>query len=232
MAPSLMPKGILEIGRALIKELALKPGDDTLCRWMAHYIAELIEGAETETGADRPEKLAKCSEIILALWQHRYELPNGKRPFEEFEPILRAIESLDPDDDTPRYFRLVRDASDKADVNANSKRWLELAEGLDYSAKILISYCLEQASQDALDKSQEWVRLAEVAGLEDSFELPVIRFITAENELANESESDDGARKLLEDRISRLNSFKEMAESLASNMRRKLKKKGGSGVAS
>jgi hypothetical protein len=90
---------------------------------------------------------------------------------------------------------------------------------------MLIRYCLEQASQDALDKSQEWVRLAEVAGLEDSFELPVIRFITAENELANESETDDRARKLLEDRISRLNSFKEMAESLASDMRRKLKKK-------
>jgi hypothetical protein len=225
MAPSLMPKGILEIGRALIKELALEPGDDTLCRWMAHYIAELIEGAETAREADRPEKLAKCSEIIIALWQHRYELPNGKRPFEEFEPIFRAIESLDPDDDTPRYFRSVRNASDKADVNAEAKKWLELAEGLDYSAKILIRYCLEQASQDALDKSQEWVRLAEVAGLEGSIELPVIRFITAENELASESETDERARKLLEDRISRLNSFKEMAESLASDMRRKLKKK-------
>lgn len=225
MAPSLMPKGILEIGRALIKELALEPGDDTLCRWMAHYIAELIEGAETATEADRPDKLAKCSEIILALWQHRYELPNGKRPFEEFEPIFRAIESLDPDNDTPRYFRSVRNASDKADVNAESKKWLELAEGLDYTAKILIRYCLEQASQDALDKSQEWVRLAELAGLEDGIEFPVIRLITAENELANESETDERARKLLEDRINRLSAFKEMADSLASDMRRKLEEK-------
>lgn len=220
-----MPKGILEIGRALIKELALEPGDDTLCRWMAHYIAELIEGAETATEADRPDKLAKCSEIILALWQHRYELPNGKRPFEEFEPIFRAIESLDPDNDTPRYFRSVRNASDKADVNAESKKWLELAEGLDYTAKILIRYCLEQASQDALDKSQEWVRLAELAGLEDGIEFPVIRLITAENELANESETDERARKLLEDRINRLSAFKEMADSLASDMRRKLEEK-------
>lgn len=225
MGPSPMPKGILEIGEALIKALALEPGDDTLCRWMAHYIAELIESAETATETDRPEKLAKCSEIIIALWQHRYELPNGKRPFEEFEPIFRAIESLDPDDDTPRYFRSVRNASNKADVNAESRKWLELAEGLDSSAKILIRYCLEQASQDALDKSQEWVRLAEVAGLEGSIELPVIRFITAENELANESDTDDSARKLLEDRISRLNLFKEIAESLASDMRRKLKEK-------
>jgi len=220
-----MPKGILEIGRALIKELALEPGDDTLCRWMAHYIAELIEGAETGTEADRPDKLAKCSETILALWQHRYELPNGKRPFEEFEPIFRAIESLDPDNDTPRYFRSVRNASDKADVNAESKKWLELAEGLDYSAKMLIRYCLEQASQDALNKSQEWVRLAELAGLEDGIEFPVIRLITAENELANESETDERAQKLLEDRINRLSAFKEMADSLASDMRRKLEEK-------
>lgn len=192
---------------------------------MAHYIAELIEDAETATEADRPEKLTKCSEIILALWQHRYELPNGKRPFEEFEPMIRAIESLDPDDDTPRYFRSARNASDKADVNAESKKWLELAAGLDYSAKMLIRYCLEQASQDALDKSQEWVKLAELAGFEGGIEFPVIRFITAENELANESQADDRARKLLEDRIDRLISFKEMAESLVCDMRRTLGEK-------
>lgn len=225
MAPSLTPKGILEIGRALIKELALEPGDDTLCRWMAHYIAELIEGAETATEADRPEKLAKCSEIILALWQHRYELPNGKRPFEEFEPIFRAIESLDPDDESPRYFRSVRNASDKADINTESKKWLELAEGLDYSAKLLIRYCLEQASQDALDKTQEWVKLAEAAALEDGIDLPVVRFITAESELMNESRTEERARKLVEDRVNRLNAFKEMVDSLASDMRRKLEEK-------
>ncbi|MBI2353659.1 MAG: hypothetical protein HYV06_01295 [Deltaproteobacteria bacterium] len=212
----------MEIGRALIKELGLEPGDDTLCHWMAHYIAELIEGAETATEADRQEKLAKCSEIILALWQHRYELPNGKRPFEEFEPIIRAIESLDPDDDTPRYFRSVKNASDKADVTTESKKWLELAEGLDYSAKMLIRYCLEQASHDALDKSQEWVKLAELAGLEVGIEFPVIRFITAENELANESQTDERERKLLEDRINRLNVFKNMADALASDLHRKL----------
>lgn len=222
MAPSPTPKGILEIGRALINQLAIEPGDDTLSRWMAHYIAELIEGAETATEADRPEKLAKCSETILALWKHRYELPNGKRPFEEFEPIIRAIESLDPDNDTPRYFRSVRKTIDKPEDSAGVRKWLELAEGLDYSAKLLIRYCLEQASQDALDKSKEWVKLAEAAALEDGIDIPVIRFITPENKLANESGTEERARKLLEDRINRLNAFTEMADSLASDMRRKL----------
>ncbi len=214
----------MAIGRALIKELSIEPGDDTLCRWMAHYIAELIEGAETATAEDRSEKLAKCAEAILTLWMHRYELPNGKRPFEEFEPIIRAIESLDPDNDTPRYFRSVRNTIDKSEESSGARKWLELADGLDYSAKVLIRYCLEQASQDAIDKSQEWVTLAEAAGLEEAIEFPVIRFITAENELANESGTDERARRLLEDRISRLNAFKKMADALASDLCRKLER--------
>lgn len=222
MVPSPMPKGILEIGRALIKELGLEPGDDTLCRWMAHYIAELIEGAEIAAEDDRPKKLAKCSEIILALWQHRSELPNGKRPFEEFEPIFRAIESLDPDDDTPRYFRSIRNSSDKADVTAESKKWLELADDLDYAARMLIRYCLEQASQDAIDKTQKWVKLAKDAGLEDGIEFPVIRFINSEKELEDQSETDERAQRLLEDRINRLVAFKDMADELACSMRKKL----------
>lgn len=39
---------------------------------------------------------------------HRAAFPNGKRPFEDLEPVMRAIESLDPEDDTPRYFRSAR----------------------------------------------------------------------------------------------------------------------------
>lgn len=222
MATSSMPKGILAIGNALIKELNLERGDDTLCRWMAHYIAELIEGAENATAEDRPEKQSKCAETILALWKHRYELPNGTRPFEEFEPIFRAIESLDPDDDTPRYFRSVRNSIDKSEESSGARKWLELADDLDYSAKMLIRYCLEQASQASIDKSQEWVGLAELAGLEDGIEFPVVRFITAENELVNDSETDERARKLLEDRIKRLNGFKKMADALASDLQRKL----------
>jgi hypothetical protein len=192
---------------------------------MAHYIAELIDGAETACAEERPEKLAKCADAILSLWEHRHKLPNGKRPFEDLEPIIRAIESLDPADDTPRYFRSVRNAIDKTEENTGARKWLELAEGLDYSAKVLIRYCLEQASQDALDKSKEWVKLAEVAGLEDGIDFPVIRFITAESKLSKADEANERDRQLLEDRISRLNAFKKMADALASDLRRKLKGK-------
>lgn len=218
-----MPKDVLDLGRALVEELGLDPGVDTLSRWMAHYIAELIEDVETAKVEDRPAKLAKCADAILDLWERRHQLPNGKRPFEDLEPILRALESLDPTDDTPRYFRSPRMEVDKTEQNAETRKWIELADGLDYSAKILIRYCLTQAAQTALGRSKDWVVLAETAGLEDGIDLPVIRIITDENDLTKASEPDDRARKLLEDRINRLYGFKKMADALASDLRRQLK---------
>ncbi len=81
-------KEVLDLGRALVEELGLDPGVDTLSRWMAHYIAELIEAAETAKGEDRPVKLATCANAILDIWGRHHQLPNGQRPFEDLEPIL------------------------------------------------------------------------------------------------------------------------------------------------
>jgi len=214
----------LDLGRALVEELGLDPGVDTLSRWMAHYIAELIKDAETAKVEERSAKFAKCANAILGLWERRHQLPDGKRPFEDLEPILRALESLDPTDDTPRYFRSPRMAVDETEQNAETRKWLELADDLDYSAKILIRYCLTQAARTALDRSKDWAVLAENAGLDQGIDLPVIRFITDESDLTKSSEPDDIARKLLEDRINRLNEFKKMTNVLASDLRRQLKK--------
>lgn len=212
----------MDLGRALVKQLASEQDDDILSRWMAHYIAELIEAAETADIEDRPAQLAKCADAILGLWARRHELPDGKRPFEELEPILRALESLDLTNDNPRYFRSTRMAADETEQNAETKEWLELINRLDYTAKILLRYCLTQAAQTALDKSRDWVRLAEAAGLDNDIDFPVIRIIFGESDLMNSNEPDDRARKLLEDRINRLDAFKKMADTLASNLRQQL----------
>lgn len=218
-----MPKDVLDLGRALVEELGLDPGVDTLSRWMAHYIAEMIKEVETASDEGRPAKLDKCADAILKLWERRHQLPDGKRPFEDMEPILRAIESLDPTNDTPRYFRSPRMAADETEQNAETKKWLDLADGLDYSAKTLIRYCLTRAAQTAIDRSKNWVKLAEAIGLEADIDLPVIRFITDESDLTKARDPDDKARKLLEDRINRLDGFKKMADALASDLRRQLK---------
>lgn len=173
----------LELGRKLTKDLDLDRSVDTLGRWMAHYIADLIQDAEKANAEERPAKMRACSDAILNLWKHRHTLPNGKRPFEEIEPLLRALESLDPEDATPRYFRSTRAAAGDGDEKDETKSWLKVIDGLDYSARVLIRYCLAQAAQTALDKSVEWVALAEAAGADDSVESPIIRVIVEEDSM-------------------------------------------------
>jgi hypothetical protein len=206
-----------------VKELGLDQSVDTLGRWMAHYIAELIQDVEKASAEEKPAKMQACCDAILNLWKHRHMLPDGKRPFEELEPILHTIESLDPEDDTPRYFRSVRAVVDDAEENDETKSWLKLIDGLDYSANILIRYCLTQAAQNALNKSLEWVSLAEATGADESAEFPLVRVMFEEDNVLKASDPDEKERKHIEDRIERLESFAKMAMAVAKELRQKLK---------
>ena len=197
------------LGCKLVEELGLEPSGDTLVRWTAHYIAELIAKAESATGEEKGVAEKKCFEAILALWKHRAELPNGKRPFEDLEPVVRAIESLDPDDDTPRYFRSARPPRGDGEEKSEADTWLDMVSGLDYSAKILIGYCLAEAARAAVDKSKEWVKLAEAAGAEDGVPEIVIRFVSTPADLGKEPDVHAEARRQLQDRLKRLEGFQQ-----------------------
>jgi hypothetical protein len=189
---------------------------------MAHYIAELIHDAENASADERSAKMQACSEAILTLWKHRHVLPNGKRPFEELEPILNALESLDPDGDTPRYFRSARRAADEIEENSEAKSWLKLIDHVDYAARLLIRYCLTRAAQTTLDRSAEWVTLAEVAGLADEIEFPIVRVVVGENDLLKKSDLDEIEKSRLQDRVSRLEWFIEMANVLSRELRSRI----------
>lgn len=215
------------MGRKLTKELDLDNSVDTLGRWMAHYIAELIQNTEMASAEERPAKMRACCDAILNLWKHRHTLPEGKRPFEELEPLLRTLESLDPEDDTPRYFRSVRAVADDADENDETKSWLKLIDGLDYSVKILIRYCLTQAAQNALNKSVEWVGLAEAAGADESIEFSLIRVIAEEDSMLKASDQGEEERKRIEDRINRLEGFAKMAMKVVSVLRKEVQQTKG-----
>ena len=137
---------LLALGQKLVQELGLEESTDTLGRWMAHHIADLMINAENAIGDEKAAAERKCFDAILELWKHRSELPNGKRPFEDLEPVMRAIESLDPEDDTPRYYRAVRPPKGETVETSEQEEWLSLVDGLDYTAKVLIGYCLTEAA--------------------------------------------------------------------------------------
>lgn len=189
---------------------------------MAHYIADLIVKVESAIGEERRLAEKNCFDAILALWSHRAVLPNGKRPFEQLEPIILAIESLNPDDDTPRYFRSARPwAGDKRD-ESEAEAWLRMVDGLNYSAKVLIRYCLTEAARGAVDKSEEWVKLAEAVGADDGVPGLVIRFVSSAPDLDEKPVVDEVARGELEGRLRRLECFTQLSEGVASQWRQQL----------
>jgi len=210
---------ILALGRKLVDELGLETSVDTLGRWMAHYIADLIVEAENATGEDKSLAEKNCFNAIMMLWRHRAELPNGKRPFENLEPVIRAIESLDPDNEMPRYFRSARRPNDENKEQSDAANWLALVDELDYSAKVLIGYCLSEAARTAVDKSGEWVKLAEAAEVEHGVPEIVIRFVSSNADFGKDIDPNAEVRRRLQERIERLESFTKLAESVVSELK-------------
>lgn len=62
-------------------EMGLATSTDTVGRWMAHRIAELMETARAARGTPSEAAAAQaCQDAILALWQHRSAWPQGWPP--------------------------------------------------------------------------------------------------------------------------------------------------------
>jgi hypothetical protein len=212
-------EAVLELGKRLVAQLEL--GDDLLAQWMAHDIAARITAVE-QAGSNAPTSMRdECTKSILALWEYRNELPLHLRAFRELEPLVRTLVALDVDKgDDYRYFRTaLRDAAlDHAD--AATKEWLELAFGLDYSARVLIQYALRSASANAASKAKSWVEVALSAEVDPVAERHVVEFV-----LGNSRSADDAKDKLqegLRDKIAKLESFAQLASTMAAELRDQL----------
>jgi hypothetical protein len=201
----------------LVQELKLGDSVDTLGRWMAHYVAELIHEAERSDVETRDIKREACFKAILELWRHRHELPNGKRPFEPFEPVFRALQTLDPDSASFRYFPGARPLRNDSNESSETQKWIQLANGLDYSARVLIRKCLRNAASGAINKAKPWVALAEQAGGED-LDLSILRIIIAADGSHAEPDATEASRKHLEERASRLRTFAKLAVETANEL--------------
>lgn len=217
-----LPNAILALGDRLVEELSLQVSGNTLGRWMAHHVAELLEDARGSAPEAKGEKVEACRRAILELWDHLHVLSSGSRPFEKLEVVTRAIQSLDPDNRIPRYFGSVLLDAPQGKVGSDSEKWLELATRLDEAAKILIGFFLGEAAKDAVDDADEWVQLAQAAGMADDGTGVVIRFVSDSADVGKVPDADGIAKRKLEDRIERLESFTRLAGALAQDLRGRL----------
>ena len=189
----------MHLGEVLVAELGLEESNDVLGRWMAHHVASLIEAARASEGEERRLAQDRCAEAVLELWRHRNCLPDGRRPFEAAEPLLKVIESLDPSGDRPFYQRSVWDHVDDRDGGEEgSRQWLTTARSVDRAARTLIQFLLARAAAESADKTQAWVVAAEAAGVGGIDVQALRRLILLHRELAPGRNSEaEGVRNRL-----------------------------------
>ena len=210
---------VLAVGKKFVDELGLDQSVDTLGRWMAHYLAEQMEAAESAAGEDGNRKLSECSDAILKLWAHRSEQQNDQRPFKEFGQIFRVLQSLDVDDPTPRHFRPARLAVKQDDEGDATQQWLNIACRIDDAARVLIRYSLATAAQEAVDKSRTWVALAETIAEEEDIDIKTVRAIVEDAEVLNAEKPDDAARTKIKELLKRLETFTALSHTVSSHFR-------------
>lgn len=202
---------LLELGRRLVEELGLDSSVDTLGRWMAHYIAQLMTEAESAGPTERGDVEMRCAAAIRELWYHRHAAPHGPQHLEP-QAILRAVESLDLDATVHRYFAQVREAADGEDEKVRA--WLRLTDGIDDTARMLIVQCLVAAAAEARDTSRPWLALAEAARLEDDAPAAAFRFLHRQDDVLTLPDPTAVRRAQLTERRDRLKMFISLSRRL------------------
>lgn len=162
----------MELGRHLVRELGIENSVDTLGRWMAHHISELIEQAEkAPSDTERLIALKEATDTILKLWEHRAFLPGNAYPLAPYRNILLALDRLAPNNDP--FIQSWRNTGTEGARLASSiyrrisrlliavlllEEGLAPAEGLHSATPVAVE-ALTQEEQLVLDSIESWARL-------------------------------------------------------------------------
>lgn len=220
MEHSVQHKRVIELGKRIVQELELDRSCDTLGRWMAHHLAELIAQAEQGPEGDASAVYQECRTAIFELWEHILSVPTKTRPFRDLEPIVETIRALDPDERSYFYQTRAQEVADSSDLPVAAKDWLKLSRGIDYSARLLIQMCFDRVANETSGKLKEWIELASDAGARD---LPIVRVIhQLEGQRTSSKRSVEEEREKLRERLERLHSMVRLSELLARDIQDQL----------
>lgn len=220
------------MGKKFVQELQLDPGVDTFSKWMAHYIAEKMTVAEQPlSDENRREAEKECFEIILELWKHRWSLPSHKRPLEEFEPILKTLERLDPESQDPFFYNSFDyELSELEKDNPDLKEVIDftnMALQIDKAARIWIQFVLNQAALKA-NNEKTVSFLDNSINIQDNQDTGIIRIVLDgdstigfENDKADEVEKKYLTEKLKK-RIEELEKFSKLNDFLLEKYKKDL----------
>jgi hypothetical protein len=208
------------LGKQFVKELGLESSTDTYSRWLSHYIADKMAMAEQLPAGIKKEKVEKeCFQLILKVWEHRWTLPTGKRPLQEFEPILETLKKLASEKIENVFFgfyEIEERVIDQESINSTEvKNLLKLAEDAYKVARVWIKFILHEAAQKAGSEQSKEI-LKNAVRLKDSDDVKVIHLV-----FENEYEIDEPTKnesQEIKQRIEKLNGrLKELEKFTAIN---------------
>jgi hypothetical protein len=138
---------ILDLGKKIVEDLNLDNSTKMLSRWQAHYLAELILGAEKEKD-DNDIKL-ECCNLILDIWKNKERVPI-KTFIKDIQPLLKTLELFSKDEysilDSFR-FRREMDVTEISDIET-------LIKIIDLESSKSIKSILEIIIIESKDKSK------------------------------------------------------------------------------
>lgn len=191
---------------------------------MAYYIAEQITTARRSKGKAKVRAERECFETILKLWQHIAYVPAGKRPFEDFEPVFRALPRLDSDNPLPFFYSSRQRFASTPDTAGGDlddvQKWLDVAGGIDHAARVWLEYVFQQAALSALDKGTiEWLEHGILLSNGRDEASIIVRLIDDVSESSVEEtvgQAQQARQSKLEAEIKRLDAFAEFSQILRS----------------
>ena len=213
-------KDVLALGKLLVKELDLEKSVNTLGRWMAHHISELIVEAEKTKGSGKADVEDRCREAVLALWNHINVFPRGDRPIDNIEPLLATIKALDPENQAYFHQSEAQSQIEQSTLSDEAKGWLELSRGIDYSARLLIDMCLKKTANEITEEKLDLFELAKSLDV-DTHRTGVVRILADEQKKSEEEQNAEILReaiKTLRKRRERLRAMVEMSERLVTSI--------------
>jgi hypothetical protein len=176
-------EALIELGKKLIEEFGLRDRNDTISKWMLHYLAELFQDYDQNTDFSKKEKLgSEIQAVILKLWEQRYNLSNTQSYLKDTSSLLSILKKLNLDSDEALYtslssFSPLPDCTDPNDPNY----WFNQILIVDKTSKYLIRNFLLVGGQISREKGKEVIAIIEKLELYDSFENHFSRFMNDED---------------------------------------------------
>lgn len=197
---------ILNLGKTLIKELELEYTVNTLARWMAHYVSELINKIENTSSEDEKSKLkSECCSVIIQLWDIREKIPI-ESPTERLKPIIKVLELF-----KKRSHPFIPFVFPEKQRDLKSKNWVDFLKVIKgNSERIYNKSLISMISNKVLEKDNQWIeKHGEFVSDEEKKIIEYLNYINnKEMQIQIVEKSDEETEKLDSEKINLL--FEEL----------------------